>query len=119
MRYKGYSARIEYSDEDGCFVGRVAGIRDIITFHGECVGGVREAFEEALDFYLDSCNERDEPPNKPYSGKLLLRIDPELHAAVAEVAELSGVSINQWAGEKLSKAVVEKRSASATHKPDR
>lgn len=113
MRYKGYPARIEYSDEDGCFVGRVAGIRDIITFHGESVGEVREAFEEALNFYLDSCDERGEPPNKPYSGKLLLRIDPEIHAAVAEAAELSGVSINQWAGEKLSEAVVEKRSASA------
>ena len=108
MSYRGYPARIEYSDEDGCFVGRVAGIRDIITFHGENVGGVREAFEEALDFYLDSCNERGEPPNKPYSGKLLLRIDPEIHAAVAEAAEVNGVSINQWAKEKLSEAVGEK-----------
>lgn len=113
MRYKGYPARIEYSDEDGCFVGRVAGIRDIITFHGESVGEVRESFEEALDFYLESCNERGEPANKPYSGKLLLRIDPEIHAAVAEAAEVNGVSINQWAGEKLSEAVAKKRSASA------
>ncbi len=107
MRYKGYPARIEYSDEDGCFVGRVAGIRDIITFHGESVGEVREAFEEALDFYLDSCNERDEPPNKPYSGKLLLRIDPEIHAAVAEAAEVNGVSINRWMEERLIEAVSE------------
>ena len=104
MRYKGYPARIEYSDEDGCFVGRVAGIRDIITFHGECVGGVREAFEEAVDFYLDSCEERNEAPVRPYSGKILLRIDPEVHAAVAEAAEVSGVSINQWVREKLSEA---------------
>ena len=108
MRYRGYPARIEYSDEDGCFVGRVAGIRDIITFHGESVGEVREAFEEAVEFYLESCDERGEAPNKPYSGKLLLRIDPEIHAAVAEAAEVSGVSINQWAGEKLSEAVAVK-----------
>ena len=53
MRYKGYSARIEYSDEDGCFVGRVAGIRDLLTFHGESVDEVRQAFKEALDFYLE------------------------------------------------------------------
>ena len=104
MRYKGYPARIEYSDEDGCFVGRVAGIRDIITFHGENVGGIREAFEEAVDFYLDSCKERDETPDRPYSGRILLRIDPEVHAAVAEAAEVSGVSINQWAKDKLSEA---------------
>lgn len=104
MRYKGYPARIEYSDEDECFVGRVAGIRDIITFHGKNVGGIREAFEEAVDFYLDSCKERDEAPDRPYSGRILLRIDPEVHAAVAEAAEVSGVSINQWAKDKLSEA---------------
>jgi len=109
MRYRGYPARIDYSDEDGCFVGRVAGIRDIITFHGESVGEVRKAFEEALDFYLDSCNERGEQPNKPYSGRILLRIDPEIHAAVAEAAEVGGVSVNQWAKEQLSEAVAEKR----------
>ena len=104
MRYKGYSARIEYSDEDGCFVGRVAGIRDLLTFHGESVDEVRQAFEEALDFYLETSAERGEMPNKPYSGKLLLRVAPEVHAAVATAAEVSGKSINQWAAERLSAA---------------
>lgn len=105
MRYKGYSARIEYSDEDECFVGRVAGIRDILTFHGESVAEVRQAFEEALDFYLETCAKRGETPNKPYSGKLLLRVSPEVHAAVATAAKVSGQSINQWAAERLSEAV--------------
>ena len=104
MRYKGYSARIEYSDEDGCFVGRVAGVRDLLTFHGESVDEVRQAFEEALDFYLETSAERGEMPNKPYSGRLLLRVAPEVHAAVATAAEVSGKSINQWAAERLSAA---------------
>ena len=60
MNYKGYAARIEYSDEDECFVGRVAGIRNIVTFHGESVDKVRLAFEEAVDFYLETCAERGE-----------------------------------------------------------
>ena len=105
MLYKGYSARIEYSDEDECFVGRVAGIRDILTFHGESVAEVRQAFEEALDFYLETCAKRGETPNKPYSGKLLLRVAPEVHAAVATAAKVNGQSINQWAAERLSEAV--------------
>ena len=105
MRYKGYSARIEYSDEDECFVGRVAGIRDILTFHGESVAEVRQAFEEALDFYLETCAKRGETPNKPSSGKLLLRVSPEVHAAVATAAKVSGQSINQWAAERLLEAV--------------
>ena len=104
MSYKGYAARIEYSDEDECFVGRVAGIRDIITFHGASVKEVRQAFHEALDFYLETCMEQGDSPNKPYSGKLMLRVAPEVHAAVATAAEVSGKSINQWASETLLKA---------------
>ena len=104
MSYKGYAARIEYSDEDQCFVGRVIGIKDIITFHGDHVEEVRRAFHDALDFYLETCHERGESPNKPYSGKIMLRVPPEVHAAVATAADLSGKSINQWASEKLQKA---------------
>jgi predicted HicB family RNase H-like nuclease len=66
MRYKGYSARIEYSDEDGCFVGRVAGVRDLLTFHGESVDEVRQAFEEALDFYVETGAERGEMSNSKH-----------------------------------------------------
>ncbi len=87
MKYKGYSARIEYSDEDECFVGRVAGIRDIITFHSERVDEIRGEFKEAIDFYLATCTQRGEAPNKPYSGKMFLRVSPEIHAAVATAAE--------------------------------
>lgn len=104
MTYKGYAARIEYSDEDECFVGRVVGIRDMITFHGESVDGVRKDFEEAMDFYLETCAERGEEPNKSYSGNLMLRVPPEVHAFVATAAEVSGKSINQWAAEKLQEA---------------
>jgi predicted HicB family RNase H-like nuclease len=104
MKYKGYSALIEYSDEDECFVGRVAGIRDIITFHGESVEEIRQAFKEAMDFYLDTCAERGEAPNKAYSGKLFLRVPSKVHAAVAIAAETSGKSINQWALEAFEKA---------------
>lgn len=104
MTYQGYSARIEYSDEDACFVGRIAGIHDIISFHGESVDEIRQAFQEAIDFYLETCKERGDTPNKPYSGKLMLRTTPEVHAAVATAAEVNGKSINQWATETLSKA---------------
>ncbi len=106
MKYKGYPARIEYSDEDECFVGRVAGIRDIITFHGESVEEIRQAFVEAMDFYLETCAKRGDSPNKPYSGKLFLRVPPEVHAAVAIAAETSGKSVNQWARETFEKAAL-------------
>ena len=40
-----------------------------------------------------------------YSGKLMLRVSPEVHAAVATAAQVSGKSINQWAAEAFTKAV--------------
>lgn len=104
MTYKGYAARIGYSDEDELLIGRVVGIRDIITFHGNSVDEIRAAFQEAIDFYLETCAERGEKPNRPYSGKLLVRMPIETHEAVATMADVSGKSINQWIVETLEHA---------------
>lgn len=105
MSYKGYSARINYSDEDGLFVGHVAGIKDVIGFHGQSVQELRAAFEEAVDDYLDVCKRLGREPQKTYSGKLSLRLEPELHASVASHAELAHKSINQWVSDLLRQAL--------------
>lgn len=104
MEYKGYTARIEYSGDDECFVGRIAGIKDIITFDGSSVKELTASFHDAVDFYLETCHQRGEQPNKPYSGKILLRVDPALHAKLAAQAEAMGKSLNQYAIELLSDA---------------
>lgn len=64
MTYQGYAARIEYSEADGCFVGHIAGIRDVIGFHGESVTELRSAFIEAVDDYLETCQRLGRPPQK-------------------------------------------------------
>ena len=102
MTHRRYAARIDYSDEDGCFIGHIAGINDVVGFHGESVEELRDAFEESVDDYLETCEELNRSPQKPYSGNLLLRIPPEVHAAIAMAAEVSGKSINQWATETLA-----------------
>ena len=104
MTHQGYAARIEYSDEDACFVGHIAGIRDIVGFHGESVAELRAAFEEAVEDYLETCQKVGRPPQKPYSGKLMLRVAPEIHAHAAMMAEAKGKSLNQWAAEVLANA---------------
>jgi len=104
MTYKGYAAKIEYSDDDLCFVGHVAGIRDVIGFHADNVAGLREAFEEAVDDYIDYCKEQGREPLRPASGKISLRISPEIHSAINIAAEVSGKSVNQWINDTLSKA---------------
>ncbi|PKM13277.1 MAG: toxin-antitoxin system HicB family antitoxin [Gammaproteobacteria bacterium HGW-Gammaproteobacteria-5] len=103
MNYKGYAARIEYSDEDGLLIGHIAGIRDVVGFHGESVKELRMAFEEAVDDYLETCAKLGRPPQKPYSGKLSLRLEPALHASVAVKAELAHKSINQWVADVLDR----------------
>jgi predicted HicB family RNase H-like nuclease len=104
MTHKGYAARVEFDAEDHIFVGRVIGIRDVVTFHGETVSELENAFHEAVDNYLDACASLGQQPNKPYSGKMLIRVSAEIHAAVAASAEAAGKSLNQWAGEILNKA---------------
>lgn len=104
MTYKGYAARIEYSEEDQCFVGHIVGIRDIVGFHGESVAELRAAFEEAVDDYLETCQKLGQAPDKPYSGRLMLRIPPEVHAHAAKMAEAHGKSLNQWVAEVLANA---------------
>ena len=104
MTYKGYAARIEYSDEDNCFVGHIAGIKDVIGFHADSVKKLRTAFREAMDDYIDTCEKARRAPQKPYSGKMMLRVPPEVHALEAMLAEAHNMSLNQWAADVLSKA---------------
>jgi predicted HicB family RNase H-like nuclease len=105
MTHKGYAARVEYSEEDESFVGHIAGIRDVIGFHGDSVATLRAAFEEAVDDYLDSCNKLGREPNHPYSGQFRLRLSPELHARAALAAETRGKSLNAWVAEVVEKGV--------------
>jgi len=101
MNHKGYTARIEYSEEDECFVGHVAGIKDIIGFHGDSVAVLHESFVEAVEDYLKTCESLSREPNRPYSGQFRLRLDPELHARAAIAAERKGKSLNTWVAEAI------------------
>ncbi len=104
MTYKGYAARIEFDPEDRIFVGHLAGIRDIVGFHGKTVDELEHAFHAAVVDYVAACRKLGQPPERAASGKLMLRVDPEIHAAAQRAAELSGKSLNQWAAEALRRA---------------
>lgn len=105
LNYLGYSASIEFDADDLLFVGRVTGLNDVVGFHADTVEALVEAFHEAVDDYLDSCASIGKEPEKSYSGKVMLRLKPELHSRIARAAELSGMSLNQWGEEALKRAV--------------
>jgi predicted HicB family RNase H-like nuclease len=104
MTHNGYSARIDYDDDDRLFVGQIAGIRDGVGFHADTVEGLRAAFEEAVDDYIETCRKLGKEPQKAYSGQMMFRVSPDVHRRAALAAELAGKSLNQWAEEVLAKA---------------
>jgi predicted HicB family RNase H-like nuclease len=105
LSYKGYTARIDFDARDEIFVGRVLGVRDIISFHAQTTAELRRAFEFAVDDFLSDCAGQGIAPEKPASGRLMLRIPPEVHLAATITAQASGKSLNQWVAEVLAKAV--------------
>jgi len=94
MQYKSYTAVVEVDEEAGILYGHVIGLRDVITFQGATVAEARTEFERSIDVYLDFCAARGESPEKPYSGKFVVRIKPQLHRALATEAEARNTSLN-------------------------
>ena len=104
--YKGYIAIVGFSAEDECLVGHIAGINDVIGFHADSVEEIRKVFHETVDDYLAACLKIGREPNKPYSGKITLRLPPGLHAQLAVQAEASGSSLNNWLVSTLSQSII-------------
>lgn len=113
LQYKGYTAKITFSDADGCLIGKVMGIDDSVTFEGASVAEIRKEFHGALDDYVSYCEKIGKRPERPYSGKLMVRLTPERHRAVAFAAEASGQSINDVIAAAIDATV----SAVAEHPP--
>ncbi len=106
MEYKGYLAHIQLDDEAGLFHGEVANIRDVITFQGQSVEELRQAFEDSIEDYLAFCLERGEEPNRPYTGLFTVRLSPEQHRKVVLAAEKTGQRVDMWVTEVLERAAV-------------
>jgi predicted HicB family RNase H-like nuclease len=101
MKYKGYTGVVEFDEDSNTLFGHVIGLRDGITFQGDSVSEVIQAFHDSVDDYLEFCAERGESPEKPFSGQFVLRIDPQLHRAMSHAAEERGVSLNSLVEEQL------------------
>ena len=106
MHYKGYTASMNFDTVDQVIVGRVLDIDDIIAFHGESVAEFQSHFHAAIDAYLAASIALGAAPDKPASGKVMLRIAPEIHAAALKAAARSGTSLNKWAEATLGKAAL-------------
>ena len=64
IEYKGYIGTVEFSEEDGAFFGKVIGIRSLISYEGTNEEALLEDFHEAVDDYLQICEDEGVEPEK-------------------------------------------------------
>ena len=106
LRYKGYTGSVEYDESVQYLVGEVLGLKKtLILYEGTTIEELRKDFEESIDYYLEDCAIKGKEPEKPYSGKLILRISSSLHSVAAEKASEQGISLNEFITRALQAAV--------------
>ena len=101
LSYHGYTGRAEYDGEAGLFHGEVLDFRDVITFQGRSVDEIETALRASIDDYLAFCVERGKEPDKPFSGRFMLRLPKDLHREVYVEAQREGKSLNQFVVDRL------------------
>lgn len=104
LEYKGYTGHVEFDDEARLFHGEVLDTRDVISFQGISVEQLEQAFRESIDDYLEFCAERGEEADRPFSGRLMVRLSPDLHRSLYLRARREGKSLNQVIAERLAEA---------------
>ena len=103
MEYKGYIGKVDFDDEAGIFHGEVINTRDVITFQGASVDEIRKAFHDSVEDYLAFCQQLGQEPDKPFTGKFMLRLPPDLHRRAYIAARQAGKSLNAWIADSLDK----------------
>ncbi len=101
LKYKGYFGHVVFDEEAEIFHGEVINTRDVITFQGTSVSSLKKAFKDSIEDYLEFCEERGEEPERPFSGKFNVRLDPELHREAYAAAKSAGKSLNTWVAEAI------------------
>lgn len=104
MKYRGYSAAVRFDYEARVFHGEVMDTRDVIVFEGESVPQLEKEFRTSIDDYLAVCTERGRTPDRPYSGRIPLRLAPKVHRAATTAARAEGKSLNAWLAETIERA---------------
>ncbi|SFU61465.1 Predicted nuclease of the RNAse H fold, HicB family [Methylobacterium sp. 174MFSha1.1] len=104
MHHGPYQAIVEYDDGAGLFHGEVVNLRDVITFQGRSVDELKQALAESVDDYIEFCRARGEEPEEPFSGHLVVRVDPKTHKAAASAAQRAGISLETWVARTLDAA---------------
>jgi predicted HicB family RNase H-like nuclease len=105
MKYKGYTAKVQFDAEAGLLHGEIEDITDVVTFQADSVAELEAEFHAAVDDYLEFCKDEGREPNRPFSGKLVLRMNPDLHRAASRRARSEKQSLNAFISSAVEAAV--------------
>jgi predicted HicB family RNase H-like nuclease len=102
IQYKNYYASVHFSAADDVFYGRIVGINDLVSFEGSSVKELKTAFEEAVEDYLDTCNQIGKSPEKTYKGTFNVRVPSKLHKEASLFAAVHNITLNEFVKVALS-----------------
>jgi len=105
LTYNGYFGSVEYCEVDNILHGKIIGINDSITYHGDSVKSLKKSFIEAVDDYLEICAATGKEPEKAYKGTFNVRIEPALHRQLVIYSISHGKSLNATVEEAISNFV--------------
>ena len=96
LMYKGFIGSVHFSSEDNVFFGKVDGINDLITFEGDSVNELKNAFYYVIDEHIKDCERENIQIEKSYKGSFNIRLTPELHRKAAIAAKAHGNTLNAF-----------------------
>ncbi|MEN6454525.1 MAG: type II toxin-antitoxin system HicB family antitoxin [Prolixibacteraceae bacterium] len=102
LTYKGFIGSVHFSADDQVFFGKIEGINDLVTFEGETVKKLVDAFHYVVDEHINDCEKENIPIEKSYKGSFNIRLTPDLHRRLSVTAKMKGVSLNQFIHEALA-----------------
>ena len=101
LTYKGYIGSVNFSAEDNVFFGKLEGVNDLVTFEGETVKELKDAFHYMVDEHIKDCESENIPIEKSYKGSFNIRLTPDLHRRAAISAKIKGTTLNNFVKESI------------------
>lgn len=105
MLHKNYYGSVHFDDDELIFHGKIEFIRALVSYEATNAKGLRKAFEDAVEDYLDLCKKKNITPETPFKGSLNVRLGPDLHRRIAIAAAKQQVSVNKLIAETLDEAI--------------
>ncbi len=105
MQYKDYYGSVDFDAEELIFHGKIEFIRALVSYEATHAKELKKAFEDAVDDYLQLCEEQGMEPDTSFKGSLNVRLGSELHRLIAIAAARHHMTINKFITSTLNRVL--------------